>query len=359
MTPQAYGEREVPSVSVLLEMKNISKSFSNNKVLNGVQLSVEAGEVHALLGENGAGKSTLMKILGGIYSKDSGEIFINGEKVNIHDVISARDLGISIIHQELMMAQHLTIAENIFMGREMIKNGMVDLKEQEKRTQVFLDKYEMGLQADVRLNKLTIAKQQMIEIIKAVSFGAKIIVMDEPTSSLSDAEVEILYSMIRTLKKENVAIIYISHRLNELYEITDKTTIMRDGEYIGTVVTKETDKDKLISMMVGRDLSSYYIKNDHVKDEVVLEVKNLSDGERVKRASFDVKKGEILGVAGLVGAGRSETMECVFGITPKKEGTITYKGKEVSFRSPREAMASGFGLVPEDRKKEPLLLPPF
>lgn len=356
MTPQAYGEREVPSVSVLLEMKNISKSFSNNKVLNGVQLSVEAGEVHALLGENGAGKSTLMKILGGIYSKDSGEIFINGEKVNIHDVISARDLGISIIHQELMMAQHLTIAENIFMGREMIKNGMVDLKEQEKRTQVFLDKYEMGLQADVRLNKLTIAKQQMIEIIKAVSFGAKIIVMDEPTSSLSDAEVEILYSMIRTLKKENVAIIYISHRLNELYEITDKTTIMRDGEYIGTVVTKETDKDKLISMMVGRDLSSYYIKNDHVKDEVVLEVKNLSDGERVKRASFDVKKGEILGVAGLVGAGRSETMECVFGITPKKEGTITYKGKEVSFRSPREAMAAGFGLVPEDRKKEGLFL---
>lgn len=356
MTPQAYGEREVPSVSVLLEMKNISKSFSNNKVLNGVQLSVEAGEVHALLGENGAGKSTLMKILGGIYSKDSGEIFINGEKVNIHDVISARDLGISIIHQELMMAQHLTIAENIFMGREMIKNGMVDLKEQEKRTQEFLDKYEMGLQADVRLNKLTIAKQQMIEIIKAVSFGAKIIVMDEPTSSLSDAEVEILYSMIRTLKKENVAIIYISHRLNELYEITDKTTIMRDGEYIGTVVTKETDKDKLISMMVGRDLSSYYIKNDHVKDEIVLEVKNLSDGERVKRASFDVKKGEILGVAGLVGAGRSETMECVFGITPKKEGTITYKGKEVSFRSPREAMAAGFGLVPEDRKKEGLFL---
>ncbi len=343
-------------MSVLLEMKNISKSFSANKVLNGVQLSVEAGEVHALLGENGAGKSTLMKILGGIYSKDSGEIFINGEKVNIHDVISARDLGISIIHQELMMAQHLTIAENIFMGREIMKNGMVDLKEQEKRTQVFLDKYEMGLQADVRLNKLTIAKQQMIEIIKAVSFGAKIIVMDEPTSSLSDAEVEILYSMIRTLKKENVAIIYISHRLNELYEITDKTTIMRDGEYIGTVVTKETDKDKLISMMVGRDLSSYYIKNDHVKDEVVLEVKNLSDGERVKRASFDVKKGEILGVAGLVGAGRSETMECVFGITPKKEGTITYKGKEVSFRNPREAMAAGFGLVPEDRKKEGLFL---
>ena len=204
----------MPSVSVLLEMKDISKSFSDNKVLNGVQLSVEAGEVHALLGENGAGKSTLMKILGGIYSKDSGEIFINGKKADIHNVVSARDLGISIIHQELMMAQHLTIAENVFMGREIMKNGMVDLKEQEKRTQAFLDKYEMGLKADVQLSKLTIAKQQMIEIIKAVSFGAKIIVMDEPTSSLSDAEVEILYDMIRTLKKENVAIIYISHRLS-------------------------------------------------------------------------------------------------------------------------------------------------
>lgn len=346
----------MPSVSVLLEMKDISKSFSENKVLNGVQLSVEAGEVHALLGENGAGKSTLMKILGGIYSKDSGEIFINGKKADIHNVVSARDLGISIIHQELMMAQHLTIAENVFMGREIMKNGMVDLKEQEKRTQAFLDKYEMGLKADVQLSKLTIAKQQMIEIIKAVSFGAKIIVMDEPTSSLSDAEVEILYDMIRTLKKENVAIIYISHRLNELYEITDRTTILRDGEYIGTVVTKETDRDKLIAMMVGRDLASYYTKNDHVQDEVVLEVKDLADGDRVKRASFDVKKGEILGVAGLVGAGRSETMECLFGITHKKSGTILYKGKEVAFNSPNEAMAAGFGLVPEDRKKEGLFL---
>lgn len=259
-------------MSVLLEMKDISKSFSDNKVLNNVKLSVEAGEVHALLGENGAGKSTLMKILGGIYSKDSGEIYINGEKADIHNVVSARDYGVSIIHQELMMAQHLTIAENIFMGREIMKSGMVDLREQERRTQTFLDKYQMGLKADVQLGRLTIAKQQMIEIIKAVSFGAKIIVMDEPTSSLSDAEVEILYDMIRTLKKENVAVIYISHRLNELYEITDRTTIMRDGEYIDTVVTRETDRDRLIAMMVGRDLDSYYTKNNHVKDEIVLKI---------------------------------------------------------------------------------------
>lgn len=349
-------EREVFSVSILLEMKDISKSFSDNKVLNRVQLSVEEGEVHALLGENGAGKSTLMKILGGIYSRDEGEIYISGEKADIHDVVSARAYGVSIIHQELMLAQHLTIAENIFMGREIMKGCMVDLKEQERRTQIFLDKYQMGLKADTLLSRLTIAQQQMIEIIKAVSFGSRIIVMDEPTSSLSDAEVEILYSMIRTLKKENVAIIYISHRLNELYEITDRTTIMRDGEYIDTVVTKETDRDKLIALMVGRDLANYYTKNNHVQNEVVLKVQDLSDGHRVKKVSFDLKKGEILGVAGLVGAGRSETMECIFGITRRKSGTVQYKGRDVFFQNPREAMDSGFGMVPEDRKKEGLFL---
>lgn len=343
-------------MTALLEMKNISKSFSDNKVLNAVQLSVEAGEVHALLGENGAGKSTLMKILGGIYQKDQGEIFLDGEKAEIHNVSSARNLGISIIHQELMLAQHLTIAENIFMGREIIKKGMVDRQEQEKRAQVFLDKYHMELQATTRLGNLTIAKQQMVEIIKAVSFGAKIIVMDEPTSSLSDTEVEILYDMIRTLKKENVAVIYISHRLKELYEITDRITILRDGEYIDTVVTKETERDRLIAMMVGRDLSSYYTKHDHVKEEIVLNVKELCDGGRVKRASFDLKKGEILGIAGLVGAGRTEAMECIFGITSKKSGSVIYKGNEVAFRNPKEAMEAGFGLVPEDRKKEGLFL---
>lgn len=340
-------------MSSLLEMKNISKSFSGNKVLNNVNLCVEAGEVHALLGENGAGKSTLMKILGGIYTKDGGSIYIDGEEVQIHNVSDSRAKGVSIIHQELMLAQHLTIAENIFMGRE-IKNkaGMVNLKKQEQKAQEFLDQYEISLRADTRLDKLTIAKQQMVEIIRAVSFGARIIVMDEPTSSLSDAEVEILYEMIRVLKKQDVAVIYISHRLNELYDITDRITVLRDGEYVGTVVTKETKRPQLISMMVGRDLSSYYTKTDNVVDEVVLKVTDLSDGNKVKCVNFDLKKGEILGIAGLVGAGRSETVECLFGLTPKRAGTIEFKGKEVSFKNPREAMAEGFGLVPEDRKQE-------
>lgn len=344
-------------MSSLLEMKNIAKSFSGNKVLIGVNLTVEEGEVHALLGENGAGKSTLMKILGGIYTKDAGEIYINGKEVQIHSVSDSKANGVSIIHQELMLAQHLTIAENVFMGREIKnKSGLVNLKKQEEETQKFLDQYEIGLSADTRLDKLTIAQQQMVEIIRAVSFGAKIIVMDEPTSSLSETEVEILYDMIRTLKKKNVAIIYISHRLNELYDITDRITVLRDGEFVGTVVTKETERAQLISMMVGRDLSSYYTKNDHVVDEIVLKVTDLSDGNKVKNVNFDLKKGEILGIAGLVGAGRSETVECIFGLRHKKSGTIEYQGREIYFKSPREAMKAGFGLVPEDRKQEGLFL---
>ena len=250
----------------LLEMKNISKSFSGNKVLNNVNLSVEAGEVHALLGENGAGKSTLMKILGGIYTKDSGSIYIDGQEAGMYDVSESRARGVSIIHQELMLAQHLTIAENIFMGREIKnKNGMVNLRKQE---------------------------QEMVEIIRAVSFGAKIIVMDEPTSSLSDAEVEILYGMIRTLKKKNVAMIYISHRLNELYDITDRITVLRDGEYVGCVVTKETERAQLISMMVGRDLANYYTKADHVIDEIVLKVTDLCCGSIFEEINLESVKGK-------------------------------------------------------------------
>ena len=343
-------------VSAVLEMKHIAKSFSGNKVLLDVDLTVEEGEVHALLGENGAGKSTLMKILGGIYTKDAGSILINGREVQIHNVADARDNGISIIHQELMLARHMTIAENVFMGREQKRLGFVDLARQEAETQRFLDHYGIKLKADTRLDRLTIAQQQMVEIIRAVSFGSRIIVMDEPTSSLSDAEVDILYEMIRILKEQKVSIIYISHRLNELYDIADRTTVLRDGEHVGTVRMKETERAELIAMMVGRDLASYYTKNDNAKDEVVLEVKELSDGKMVKKVSFDLRKGEILGVSGLVGAGRSETVECLFGIRRKVRGTVRFKGREVDFRNPREAMANGFGMVPESRKEQGLFL---
>lgn len=347
----------MPILSAVLEMKHIAKSFSGNKVLLDVDLAVEEGEVHALLGENGAGKSTLMKILGGIYTKDAGSIYINGKEVQIHSVSDARNNGISIIHQELMLAQHMSISENVFMGREQKRaGGFVDLGKQQEETQKFLDHYGIKLKSDTRLDRLTIAQQQMVEIIRAVSFGAKIIVMDEPTSSLSDAEVEILYEMIRILKEQRVSIIYISHRLNELYDIADRTTVLRDGEHVGTVRMEETQRADLIAMMVGRDLASYYTKNDNAKDEVVLEVKELSDGKKVKKVSFDLRKGEILGISGLVGAGRSETVECLFGIRRKVHGTVLFKGQEVDFKSPGEAMKNGFGLVPESRKEQGLFL---
>lgn len=343
-------------MGALLEMRGISKSFSHNKVLTDVNLSVEAGEVHALLGENGAGKSTLIKILGGIYSKDSGEILFDGEPVEIRSISDARKYGINIIHQELMLSRHLSVAENIFMGRELMKGRFVDKAEQNRQAQAFIDKYGLQLQAKTILDRLTIAQQQMVEIIRTVSFGARIIVMDEPTSSLSEAEVEILYDMIRTLKKENVAVIYISHRMNELYAITDRTTVLRDGEAVGTVVTKDTDRNRLIAMMVGRDLSSFYTKNEHATDELILKVDHLSDGGMAKDVSFELHRGEILGVAGLVGAGRSEAMSCLFGLTKRKSGTVIYEGKEVSFANPREAMKAGFGFVPEDRKLQGLFL---
>lgn len=355
--PSRKKEKRCLRMSVVLEMKNISKSFSGNVVLNDVSLSVEEGEVHALLGENGAGKSTLMKILGGIYQKDGGTILINGVEMKIDCVADARDNGISIIHQELMLAKHLTIAENIFMGRPLsTKYRLADLRTQEEKAQGLLDKYDIGLCSKTPLEKLTIAQQQMIEIIRAVSFGARIIVMDEPTSSLSENEVEILYGMIEKLKQDRVSIIYISHRLNELYDIADRTTVLRDGINVGTVSMQTTDRERLIAMMVGRDLSNYYTKSDHVKDEIVLRVEGLADGKKVKNVSLDLRKGEILGVAGLVGAGRSETMECIFGIRHKTAGTIEYKDELVDIRNARDAMRLGFGMVPESRKEQGLFL---
>lgn len=344
------------SETVLLQMKNIHKSFPGVKALQGVDLELRAGEVHALLGENGAGKSTLIKVLGGIYIAEEGEIFIDGQKVTIDGVNASHNNGISIIHQELVLVPHMTVAENIFLGREPSKGLWVSHETMEKEAQQLLDTYHMSIDAGTLVKDLTIAQQQMVEIIRAVSFGSRIIVMDEPTSSLSDAEVDILYEMIRILKEQKVSIIYISHRLNELYDIADRTTVLRDGEHVGTVRMKETERAELIAMMVGRDLASYYTKNDNAKDEVVLEVKELSDGKMVKKVSFDLRKGEILGVSGLVGAGRSETVECLFGIRRKVRGTVRFKGREVDFRNPREAMANGFGMVPESRKEQGLFL---
>lgn len=331
-------------------MKHICKRFPGVKALDDVQLTVKAGEVHALLGENGAGKSTLIKVLGGIYTKDEGEIHIDGKQVDIHDVESARANGVSVIHQELMSVPYLSVAENIFLGQEETKSGFVKKVQQNKRAQEILDEYEMDVRAGQLLGELTIAQQQMVEIIRAISFGARIIVMDEPTSSLSTKEVDILFDTVRKLKERKIGIIYISHRMAELDEIADRITIMRDGQYIDTVVTSETPRERLVALMVGRELSSYYTKTDTATEEVILEAEHLSDGKDVLDASFNLRRGEILGFSGLVGAGRSETMKILFGLQKPISGTIRLNGEEVKISDPKEAIRLGIGMVPEDRK---------
>ena len=280
-------------MSTLLEMKGISKSFNGVPALRDVQLSLESGEVHALLGENGAGKSTLIKILGGIYSKDSGEIYINGKPVEITSVKEARENGISIIHQELMMLPQMSIYENVFLGQEYKNGGFIKRGDMIQKTQEMLEFFSLDLDPREKLGHLPIAQQQIIEIIKAISFGARIIVMDEPTSSLSEKEVDFLFSAIRRLKKENVGIIYISHRMSELDEIADRVTVMRDGEYISTEVIGKITRDELITKMVGRTLGDYYIHTHTPSDKVVMKVENYSDGTSVKGASFELEQAEV------------------------------------------------------------------
>ena len=345
----------IVSEQILLEMNHIRKEFPGVLALKDVSLQLRAGEVHALLGENGAGKSTLIKILGGIYIRDEGEIIIDGQVVQINSVHDAQTYGISVIHQELVLVPHMSVAENIYLGREPLKNGrFVDFRTMEQDAKLLLDSFELDIRPDDMIGDLTIAQQQMVEIIKALSFNAKILVMDEPTSSLSEKDVEFLFSNIRKLKKAGVGIIYISHRMSELNQIADKITVIRDGEYIGTKRVKETTHDELIAMMVGRQLTNYYTRTFGNPSEKVLEVKNLSDEHLLRDVSFDLYKGEILGFAGLVGAGRSEVMKCLFGIDPYVSGEVSINGQTTVIKNPEEAMRHGIALVPESRKLEAL-----
>lgn len=341
---------------ILLQMKNITKTFPGVKALDNVSVDVRAGEVHALLGENGAGKSTLIKVLGGIYHADSGEIFIDGQKVEINTVQDAEKNGISIIHQELVLVPYMTVAENIFLGKEIMSGRFVNRKAMEKKAQELLDEYHMHVNAGDLLVKLTIAQQQMVEIVKAVSTDAKIIVMDEPTSSISDNEVEQLFGIIRDLTSRGVGIIYISHKMSELQQICDRVTVMRDGTYVGTRDVKTTSNDELIAMMVGRQLTSYYTRDYQKGGEVILKAEHISDGDMAKDVSFEAKKGEILGFAGLVGAGRSETVKAIFGLGKHRSGKVYIDGKEVHISSPVDAMKHGLALVPEDRKLDGLYM---
>ena len=342
------------SEQYLLEMKGICKSFPGVKALQNVDLQLKAGEVHALLGENGAGKSTLIKVLGGIYHAEEGEIIIDGQKVNIDGVVAARHAGISIVHQELVLVPYMTVAENIFLGREPGTKMNVDRRKMVEEAQKLLDTYEMNIDANMLVERLTIAQQQMVEIVKAISFNSKILVLDEPTSSISDKEVGFLFNTMRNLTKAGVGIIYISHKMSELAEICDRVTVMRDGQTVGTKVVKETTTDDLIALMVGRELTNYYTRDYLEPGEVILKCEHISDGKMAKDASFELHKGEIIGFAGLVGAGRSETMKAIFGLAPHVTGDVYVKGEKVKIKSPIDALKYGIALVPENRKEEGL-----
>ena len=344
------------SDNIILRMKNISKRFPGVYALKNVNFELKRGEVHALLGENGAGKSTLIKVLGGIYHAEEGEIEIEGKNVRITSVQDAEKNGIAIIHQELVLVPYMSVAENIYLGREAGSGIFVNRAEMTKSAQKILDDLGMDIDARSLVKDLPIAKQQMVEITKAVSVNSKILVMDEPTSSISDKEVENLFKIMRDLTQKGVGIVYISHKMSELDEICDRVTVMRDGEYVGTKNVKETAKDELIAMMVGRTLTNYYVRDYGELGEEILKVTGLSDGDKVKGVDFNVRKGEIVGFAGLVGAGRSETMQAIFGLAKEVTGEIYINGNKVEIHNPEEAIKHGLALVPESRKEQGLYL---
>lgn len=335
-------------------MEHIHKRFPGVYALNDVSYELRAGEVHALLGENGAGKSTLIKVLGGIYHPEEGNIYIEGKQVSINGVRDAQKCGVAIIHQELVLVPHMTVAENIFLGREHGSGILINRKKMTEEAQALLDAQEIHIKADTLIKDLTIAQQQMVEIVKAISYNSKILVMDEPTSSISDKEVAFLFQTMRKLTAKGVGIVYISHKMSELEEICDRVTIMRDGQYVGTEVVKETTKDELIAMMVGRELTNYYTRDYQQPGETLLKCEHISDGNMVQDASFELNKGEIIGFAGLVGAGRSEAMKCIFGLTKGFQGDVYVKGQKANIHSPIDALKYGIALVPEDRKLEGL-----
>jgi ribose transport system ATP-binding protein len=335
----------------ILTVRGVTKSFPGVRALKGVDLTVWPGEVHALVGENGAGKSTLMKILAGAQRPDGGEITLDGKPVHFHTPHQARAAGIGIIYQELTIAHNLTVAGNVFLGSEETKLGfLTDAPAMIEHTQQVLDRLGARFKAAQQAVHLSIAEQQQVEIARALFYKSRILVMDEPTTALSDRETERLFGVVKQLRSEGMAIIYISHRMAEIYELSDRLSVFRDGEFVGELTRPEFSADRIIEMMVGRKIEDLYPEKTSAPGEVVLRVKNMSDKEWVKNASLELRAGEVLGLAGLVGAGRTELARLIFGADPKVSGEVYLNGKLVDIKHPIDAVKAGIGYVPEDRK---------
>jgi len=334
----------------IIRVKDLNKSFSGIKALDTIQFDLYPGEVHALMGENGAGKSTFMKILMGFMLPDSGSINFNGEFIENMDVHKMLKKGISMIHQEILMVPELTVAQNIFLGREFKGRFWVNEHQINQRSQQLLNLIGLDLNVKTKAKQLSIAEMQLIEIAKAISNHAKVIIMDEPTSALSDKECELLFKIIKDLKSKGVAIIYISHKLEEIFQIADRITVLRDGKYITTKNTNELDKNSLISLMVGREIENLFASDSRVPGNVILEVNGITKKGKFENINFEVHAREVLGIAGLMGAGRTEIARAIFGLDKIDNGEILLKGHKIEIRSPKDAIEQGIAYVSEDRK---------
>lgn len=342
---------------MIIEMKGIDKAFSGNKVLKGVDFSLEAGEIHALMGENGAGKSTMVKILTGIYERDAGDIHVHGAAVHYKHPKEAEEAGIAVIHQELNILPELTVAENLFLGNEQTSwLGWLKTKEMNERAKTALENLGLKIPVTRKAGTLSVGQQQIIEIAKALETKAKVIIMDEPTAALTGREIDTLFETIRGLQEDGVSFIYISHRMEEIFELCQRITVLRDGTYIGTERVKDLTFDDVVKMMVGREIGERFPSNNAVPGKVKMEVKGFKKEGIFEDISFDVKEGEILGIAGLMGAGRSEVVEAIFGYRKEDSGTLLLDGKEVNISSPKDAIDQGLGFISEDRKSKGLVV---
>ncbi len=341
---------------VILKIDGITKTFPGVKALDNVSFSMRRGSVHALLGENGAGKSTLIKTLAGIYTPDGGKFMINDEPMNFKAPSDAQKAGISVVHQEIKLAEPLSVVENIFLGRLLYtKLGLVNWKEMKKRARVMLQNLGMDIDVDAVVANLTVAKKQIVEICKAINVESKILIMDEPSATLTEKELNVLFSIVRKLRKDGYTIVYISHRLDEIFDLADYVTVLRDGEHIKSMPIGDVNREQLINLMVGREMGSEYPKELHPIGDAIIKVSGLTSGKLLKDISFDVKKGEVFGISGLVGAGRTELARAILGIDPISKGTVEYLGDGVKWKEFRKAINAGMGLVPEDRKLQGLV----